>query len=480
MAHIESEIERLQLKNKYVLLATAITLVLQIIYHLFFKSPMMIIPIVGIVGAIILLFLNKKIELARKISRIVQFLVFLAPLPFGLSQNNELLLLSILVSWILSSVYYHKIISILYIIYTLILINLLKIDVLHIVFMNVLIIIASSFYYFVIRFHHQNELDLKNAQISSKSAISQVNELFVELKDSVTVLSTFSNDLHQNISRTTDISSNITLAFEEITGGTDLQKDSIKEIQTSVESINDDISDVVKAAEEMSGASYQTMEVTKNGDGEIKILGNDMDELKNIIDLTVHSINELSHENEQIVKILSTINEISEQTNLLALNASIEAARAGEHGRGFMVVAEEVKKLAENSRRSTEEIKSILNQIKSKTENLVKQINSGKNAIEKSESVKDHVKDIFQEININAENVLKQSEVIIQMTQRLQTSSHEISNQVTSVSSAAEESGYNVREIAEALNEQNNLVNQIARSFKKVEKQTNNLKDIIE
>ncbi|HCQ90434.1 MAG TPA: methyl-accepting chemotaxis protein, partial [Clostridium sp.] len=109
-----------------------------------------------------------------------------------------------------------------------------------------------------------------------------------------------------------------------------------------------------------------------------KILNKEIEELKGLVLNTKelsNTVNELEKDSQDIQGILNIINQVSSQTNLLALNASIEASRAGEHGRGFSVIAEEIRKLSDESRESTEKIENIVKYILEKIFNIGEYMN---------------------------------------------------------------------------------------------------------
>lgn len=182
------------------------------------------------------------------------------------------------------------------------------------------------------------------------------------------------------------------------------------------------------------------------------------------INLLVNNINSLSEKSSSIGNILNTIVNISEQTNLLALNAAIEAARAGEAGRGFAVVAESIRKLAEESSKSTNSIYEIVKELQGNAENAVKtmdnlasiskdQTNSVVNSRDKYMLIKDAIEDAMkavEELNISGRKMEKMKDEILDLLQSLSAIAEENSASTEEVTASMEQQTAAVQEIAGA------------------------------
>lgn len=180
------------------------------------------------------------------------------------------------------------------------------------------------------------------------------------------------------------------------------QQQSIDQIVSAGQQMVVASNDAAQSCSESAQFSEQALETTLSGKRLIKESSEGVNRLGQRLDASNVVIKELENETGNINQILSTIQDIAEQTNLLALNAAIEAARAGEQGRGFAVVADEVRSLAQRTQESTEQIGSILNLLSDRTkvasESMVESLSESQRAIQLSEEALNSFHDIEDKV----------------------------------------------------------------------------------
>ncbi|MBE9529266.1 MAG: HAMP domain-containing protein, partial [Proteobacteria bacterium] len=209
-----------------------------------------------------------------------------------------------------------------------------------------------------------------------------------EIKDEVTALGDSVDEMVNSMSnvlgRITDSSNllassseQLTASAREIENGTNNQNAQTAQVATAMEEMSATVIEVAKNSQQVSETARVAQETAAEGGNIVRETIGAMQEVSESTTSTAETIGKLGESSEEIGSIISVINDIADQTNLLALNAAIEAARAGEQGRGFAVVADEVRKLAERTTTATKEIGGMISSIQSETSTAVEAMGDG-------------------------------------------------------------------------------------------------------
>jgi methyl-accepting chemotaxis protein len=187
-----------------------------------------------------------------------------------------------------------------------------------------------------------------------------------------------------------------------------------------------------------------------------------MGAIKTKVDLSAEKVHEMGQRSDQIGIIVETISDIASQTNLLALNAAIEAARAGEHGKGFAVVADEVRKLAERSSVATKEIGGLIKGIQKTVLEAVTAMNEGAAEVESGVNLAGQAGHALKDILKSVEGVNQQVGQIATAAKHMNTLSNDLVSAVDSVSAVVEENTAATEQMAAGSNEVTQAIENIA------------------
>jgi methyl-accepting chemotaxis protein len=316
-------------------------------------------------------------------------------------------------------------------------------------------------------------LDMANAL---NIAVRNLNKLLKNIETSSFSVATSSNDLigkTESIRRST---TEVATAIRQMAEGAQDQAARTDESSKLVESILRSANDMGGKAEVINQSAERGLESSKSGLDSIKRLVGNMAEITDSASVTSNSIEALTNRSEEITQILRVITDIAFQTKLLSVNATIEAARAGDAGRGFQVVADEIGKLAEDSRRSTTDIEKVVKDVQKDIISAGKAIDKMKDSVKAGTSATNEAEAVFQAIFQSSSDTLNLSKEILSATQLQRESVNMVVKNIEKIVVVSEETAAGTQEIASSSQDLNNSMNDIAATSHNLSKIASELK----
>lgn len=246
----------------------------------------------------------------------------------------------------------------------------------------------------------------------------------------------------------------------------------MQQLEQSMYSLHNEAEEMQEAANAMKQAAYDGSESVSQSSNVIMTIEETMAS-------TTETIESLGQKSDAITSIISTITAISQQTNLLALNAAIEAARAGEHGRGFAIVANEVRKLAEQSQKAANEVTAIVSSIQTEVKSIIQQNHEGVQSVIRGVEV-------TNETNTSLENILKQTErttsIISRMVEQIDVTlnySNEVAASFVEVNAIAENTALSTETSASSAIQGSASMQEINAATTELAKQADGLRNVV-
>ncbi len=311
-----------------------------------------------------------------------------------------------------------------------------------------------------------NDLTLRAEQQDKKDELSSMARHFNKMMDEFhTILAR----VYDSASRLSDSSLALNSVSQETSERVSRQNIETEQVAAAINQMTATVQEVAHHAADAADASRSADEEAHKGKNVVSANLTGIRKLEEEVNNTAAMLNQLSSDSENIGEVLNVIRDIAEQTNLLALNAAIEAARAGEQGRGFAVVADEVRTLAQRSRQSTQEIEEIVDRLQDSAGKAVDAMQAGQAQTEESVQNAELVGQSLDEI-IRAVDAITEKNIQIASASEEQSSvAEEINRSVANISQIAAESASDVEQTtttSETLSDMSSQLKKLVSHFK--------------
>jgi len=257
-------------------------------------------------------------------------------------------------------------------------------------------------------------------------------------------------DIKSTADNIASASNQLSASSEQMSRGTIEQSGRASQIATSTSEMSQTVIDIAKNASNIASAATDAAKTAQDGGDVVEKSVREVKAIAGTVSETAKMVSSLGERSKQIGEIVSVINDIADQTNLLALNAAIEAARAGEQGRGFAVVADEVRKLAERTAKATSEIGNMIKGIQDEVQKAVHSMEEGTKRVEVGVNFSVQAGNALRDIVKSVNNLQTMVQQIASATEEMSTVSETISGDIETIASVSKETSASSGQIAHA------------------------------
>ena len=277
-----------------------------------------------------------------------------------------------------------------------------------------------------------------------------IGRLFDGFNRSVENISAIMTRLEETIETTAAAAAEISSSTEQLSAGVQEQSAQSAEVAAAVEEMTRTVLENSKNAQETAHTASENGKLAEEGAEIVSRTTEKMKKISRVVGDSASTVTKLGQSSKAIGEIVSVIDDIADQTNLLALNAAIEAARAGEQGKGFAVVADEVRKLAERTTQATKQIETMISTVQSETEDAVTSMQGGTKEVEEGIVLADKAREAISGIEKHTKNAVDMITQIAAASEEQSATSEEISRNAEVISNVSTESANGVTQIAHA------------------------------
>lgn len=309
------------------------------------------------------------------------------------------------------------------------------------------------------------------------NALGKLKEMIEKIHGTSQIVASSAEELSASAEETNKSITEVANSIQSVATNNTEQTNYVNNMNENTSDILNKMNNIAANIESVKDNSLATSLLSTEGNNKVRDVKRQMNEINSFVTQSSDAIYELSGKSKKIEEIVSLITSIADQTNLLALNAAIEAARAGEHGKGFAVVADEVRKLAEQSSNASGEITSLIIEIQKGIHGSVEMMNSSTESTKSGIEVVEQTGETFNKISSSIDSVAgrieKTYDSIIQIVKEA-NSLKELVNAIKEISISNDENAQNV---SAATEQQSAIIEQVAAATEELSRMSNELQE---